>query len=158
MSETRITSLERCERGPRGERGEQGERGKRGKTGPTGPTGPTGATGPAGATGATGPAGFPSILAAATVSPIEGYINNVGFTGPITHTPGTGVFTLTLANPPPNLTSDTVILGMIINTGAGGQITMSGSTAPNLIQISTFNAAGVATDLPFYVAVLDLAP
>lgn len=149
MSETRI-ALE-----------SQGPRGKRGRTGPTGPTGKTGATGPAGptgATGATGPTGLASILAAATVSPIEGYINNVGFTGSITHTPGTGVFTLTLANPPPNLTSDTVILGMILNTGAGGQITMSGSTAPNLIQISTFNAAGVPTDLPFYVAVLDLAP
>lgn len=41
MSETRITSLERCERGPRGERGERGERGKRGHEGPTGPTGPS---------------------------------------------------------------------------------------------------------------------
>jgi hypothetical protein len=42
MSETRITSLERCERGPRGEQGERGERGKHGKTGATGATGPTG--------------------------------------------------------------------------------------------------------------------
>lgn len=38
MSETRITSLERCERGPRGE---QGKRGRTGATGATGATGPS---------------------------------------------------------------------------------------------------------------------
>lgn len=173
------------ERGERGERGKRGKRGKRGSrghdghdghdghnghdgrdgrdgdTGPTGPTGSTGSTGATGLTGATGESGFPPVIAAAAVAANGFFAAQNGFTGmAAAHVPGTGVYVLTLTNPPPNLGS-LVITATPIHpapgVGVAGQIT-AGVIVPNQIEIITYNAAGVPTDRSFYVVVHDLTP
>lgn len=166
------------ERGERGERGKRGHRGHRGHdghdgrdgsdgstgptgfTGSTGPTGPTGFTGATGATGPTGPTGFtgptgaaapvgvPQIIAAANVDGDDAFLGIVtGFSG-LLHF-AVGHYILTVTNPPvdPN---NLLAVAMQV-TISGGQISYGFSAG--LLQIFTFNAAGVAADRAFSVIV-----
>jgi hypothetical protein len=165
MSEIQISNP-LCEDDCEGERGERGKRGKRGKrghdghdghdgrdgdTGSTGPTGPTGSTGSAGATGATGPGSTPPVIAAANVNSNGTFFGNPhGFSG-VTQL-GTGQYRLTLSSPPAlpnNISAQLTLAGLV-----GGQI--SYLTGPTTIDVFTFNAAGVAADKIFAVAVFDL--
>lgn len=119
--------------------------------GPRGPRGRTGSTGPSGPTGPTGASGFPPAIAAATVGSNGGFASSSGFSAS-TH-PGTGQYTLTLTDPPTNLT-DAVPTGWIAGP-SGGQISFQ-TTMPNLIDVFTFNAAGAATDQTFSIVVFSL--
>lgn len=98
--------------GPAGEQGPIGPQGPQGVIGPTGATGATGATGPAGAPGATGPTGPAGPQGPAVALNVNTSTNVTAQTPPeansallfdatqtaagtaITHTQGTGIFTL----------------------------------------------------------------
>lgn len=143
---------ERGERGERGKRGERGERGERGHEGPTGPTGPSGTTGSTGPTGPTGPSVAP-VIAAAVVNSNGVFISEQGFTG-ITHTPGSGVYVLTLANPP--LSSNDLAVVVTQANILAGQVSYL-APAANQVEVHTFDAAGLAADRIFTVIVHDLS-
>jgi Collagen triple helix repeat (20 copies) len=173
-------------RGPRGERGERGERGPTGPTGfgptgtagptgftgttgttgptgftgPTGPTGATGATGPTGATGATGTAGFPPVIAAATVNALANFIQQTGFNSGITLI-GTNQYQLTLMNfsgDPSFLVIAPAILALSVSVPPvlSGEITWQ-VESPNIVNIFTFHAEQAAPQ-NFSLVVYDLTP
>ena len=133
--------------GPAGPTGPAG-----GPTGPTGlgATGPTGPTG-LGTTGPTGPGTFPGLIAAATVNSTGTFVAQTGFSAS-TH-PATGQYTLTMITTPVSLIN--IIPTAMVAGGAGGQISYL-FTAPNVIDIFTFNALGVAADIVFSIVVFDL--
>ena len=141
-------------RGPEGPRGDRGHRGHDGSTGPTGSSGATGATGAAGSTGTTGPAGAAPVIASAAVNSNGVFLAEQGFSGGITHAPGSGVYVLTLANPPLS-SNDLAIVITQANVAAGMStyLTLSASS----IQVNTFDATGTAADRIFTVVVYDLS-
>jgi hypothetical protein len=63
-----------------------------------------------------------------------------------------------LANPPSNVANTVSTALLITDPGVAGQISNTGSANPDLIEITTFNAAGQPTDISFYISVLDLTP
>jgi hypothetical protein len=126
----------------------EGPRGPRGRTGPAGSSGPSGSSGP---TGPTGASGFPPAIAAATVGSNGGFAASSGFSA--SSHPGTGQYTLTLTDPPANLT-DAVPAGWIAGS-SGGQISFE-TTLPNILNVFTFNAAGAAADQTFSIVVFSL--
>ncbi len=76
--------------------GERGKRGKRGHRGHDGPTGSTGPTGPAGSSTGNAP-----VIAVASIVGADGSATtNTGFSS--TTRVSTGLYHLTLANPPPD--------------------------------------------------------
>jgi len=99
------------------------------------------------------------VIAAAAVASPGFFVTQTGFAG-IAHDPGTGVYTLQLASPPPNLSAGLVITALQISPapGVAGQITNTALTAPDLIEITTYDATGVPTDRSFYIVVYDLTP
>ena len=117
--------------------------------------------GPAGATGATGPSagssGVADLIAAAVV-------NGDGTFGPPSSHPGfsavsqvgTGVYRLTLTDfpaNPDNLIVNATIVGVLL----GGQITWH-SILGNMIEVSTFDAAGNPADRNFTITAFDTTP
>lgn len=92
-----------------------------------------------------------SMIALAFVDAAGNFINNRGFISS-THV-GPGVYRLRLANPPPNILTD-----MCFGVSGGGGATMEGANLlpPDTIEILTFNAAGVPTDIPFCIKVWDV--
>ena len=160
MSDIRVNPETRGPRGPRGHRGERGPTGPTGSvgTGPTGPTGLTGPTGATGATGATGPAGFPPVIAAASVNGGTSlYSHQTGFVGGGPTHPATGQYVLTLAAPPADLNFLVVAPSIIASVGTPGEITWTFSGS-NQILISTFDGTGVAANQNFALVVYDLTP
>jgi hypothetical protein len=134
------------------ERGKRGRRGYQGSTGPTGPTGPTGSTGSTGSTGPTG-TGVAPLFAAAQVNSVGTYIGQQGFTGPISHVSGSGVYELTFTNPPVSLNNAAVTVSI---TGlVGGQVSFI-FTSGTVVQVHTFDAAGAPTDMIFTITAFDL--
>jgi hypothetical protein len=98
------------------------------------------------------------VIAAATVNGGTSlYQRQSGFvgTGPI-HTPP-GIYTLTLANPPADLTFLVVAPAIVEIGGFPGEITWAFS-GTNQIIINTFNGTGVAADQNFSLVVYDLTP
>jgi hypothetical protein len=83
-----------------------------------------------------------------------------GFTPPVVHVPGSGVYTLTVTNPPsnPNFMIITALqISPVPSPGVGGQILRTFLTA-NTFDLTTYDAAGVPTDRSFYVVVHDIEP
>lgn len=121
-----------------------------------GATGPTGAAGTAGATGPTGPtgvAGVAPLIAAARVDVNGAFVSQQGFSG-IAHTPASGTYALTLANPPASLDDLSVQVTQVNFDGSGEQLV--DFTDPDVIEVFTFDSTGTISDRPFMVAVFDL--
>ena len=92
------------------------------------------------------------LIAAALVEDDGTFISQRGFTG-IVHVPASGLYVLTLANPPADLNN------LVVEVTQGG--TVAGQEAasfglPDLINVRTFDAAGVLTDRIFMITVYDL--
>ena len=143
-----------------------------GATGPTGGTGPTGATGPTGTTGPTGPANGPTgptgvggvapaiavatVIANANGSFPTGYISQKGFTGSVTHVGSSGIYDLTLTNPPANLNN----LAILVTLGGSSTpvtdvVAIWETSGTNVVVVSLISPGG-AVDRGFSVAVFDL--
>lgn len=154
MSDIKIVDEWKEGKGPRGERGERGHRGHDGHDGDdgsTGPTGSTGLTGSTGATGPTGPASFPPIIAAANVNLNGTFGSQTGFTV-IAH-PSAGHYRLTFANPTfPDINTITLVA---LSNALGSQISFINNIGSGIVDVFTFNAAGVATDSDFSIVVYE---
>ena len=171
---------ERGERGERGKRGKRGHRGHDGRdghdgndgfTGPTGPTGFTGPTGPTGfgdtgPTGPTGPTGFgdtgstgpaagggaaPIIAVASIVGADGSALANTGFSA--TTRLSAGLYSLTLASPPPDAQVIPVVTvhspgstGVGITDVVGGVVFVRISTGANI-------ATSTRNDQDFFIIV-----
>ena len=94
------------------------------------------------------------MIAIGRVSLAGTFVNQRGFTGVINHVPGSGVYDLFLSSPPPSL-NDLVVEATIARFASSGQITVAFSP-PNVIEVNTFNGAGVAADQTFMIDVFDL--
>ena len=77
----------------------------------------------------------------------------------VTHV-GTGVYQLTLTNPPANMANAAIVATPIYPGGfqPAGQIVVLSATNPNLFEIATFDGTGAATDRSFSVVVYNLTP
>lgn len=139
--------------GPVGPTGMAGPTGAEGAIGPTGPTGATGPMGPAGATGATGPIGPARELNALTAfndsvqtpgaadEELVFNINPVSVGTAITHTLGTGIFTMT-ENGNYMVTYNTVVSNTNPSTPsflAGVNLASNGITIPGTTAVATVN-------------------
>lgn len=137
MSDIRLSS-----EGPRGPRGPAGPAGPAGNAGPTGPTGPAAAS-------------VAPLIASANVISNGGVLIEKGVTS-VAH-PGTGLFLITLTNPPANMANVAIIaLPFAPSLGVSGQIVVNSVTNPNQFEIATFDATGTAADRSFSVVVYDL--
>ena len=142
--------------GNTGATGATGLTGSTGATGATGATGNTGATGATGNTGATGEAGFPPVIAAATVNGGTSlYSRQTGFVDPGPSHPATGEYHLQLSSPPLDLLN--LVVAPAISGLVPGEISWIINGIDEII-VFTFNSAGVATDQNFSVVVYDLTP
>ena len=127
------------ERGPRGERGRRGHDGSAGSAGPTGPA---------------GVAGVAPVIAAANVNSGGVFLTQQGFAAGITHTPTSGIYVLTMANPPSDPTAFAV---QITQSNSGGGMSTWADGGSGTIIVNTFNDAGVATDRIFSITIYDLS-
>lgn len=122
-----------------------------------GPKGPRGHEGPAGATGPAGAGGVAPVIASAIVISDGGVEAEIGVTS-VTH-PGTGLFLVTLTNPPANMANAAIVATQFAPTpGTAGQIMVNSVTNPNQFEIATYDATGTASDRSFSVVVYDLTP
>lgn len=140
--------------GPTGPTGPEGPEGPEGLDGPTGPTGPDGADGLPGPTGATGPAGeggVAPLIAAAKVNFTGTFASQRGFTS-LSH-PSTGNYQFTVTNPPANIVDLLAEVTLIGNLASSATVLF---TAPNLIDVSTFDATGTLADRNFVITAYDL--
>lgn len=136
--------------GPVGPTGMAGPTGAEGAIGPTGPTGATGPMGPAGATGPIGPARELNALTAfndsvqtpgAADEELVFNINPVSVGTAITHTLGTGIFTMT-ENGNYMVTYNTVVSNTNPSTPsflAGVNLASNGITIPGTTAVATVN-------------------
>lgn len=142
--------------GPTGPEGATGPAGPAGVTGPAGPVGATGPVGPAGATGPTGPTG--PIGPARELNALTAFndsvqtpgaadeelvfnINPVSVGTAITHTVGTGIFTMT-ENGNYMVTYNTVVSNTNPSTPsflAGVNLASNGITIPGTTAVATVN-------------------
>ena len=96
------------------------------------------------------------MIAAGLVANPGFFVSEQGFDPPIAHVPGSGVYVLTLTNPPPTLANAVVTALLSTNPGTPGQVVRTADIGLNMITIETFNAAGVPTDLSFNIVVHDV--
>jgi hypothetical protein len=126
-------------------KGNRGLRGLRGLQGAKGAKGATGAAGAKGATGAQGPAPAKYLLslqANGTITRQQGGVT-------VTHTPGTGAYTIVF----PAAANQCYPVANIY--AATGYIVMNGFSGDGLnMTINTYNSAAALTDEAFYLAVI----
>lgn len=152
--ECRECKARRGKRGRTGPTGPTGSTGSTGPIGPTGPEGPDGFDGPTGPTGSTGPAGeggVAPLIAAAKVNFTGTFATQSGFTS-ISH-PSTGNYQLTVTNPPANIVDLLAEVTVIGNLASTATVLF---TAPDLIDVSTFDATGTLADRNFVITAYDL--
>ena len=151
--------------GATGATGAPGSATSTGATGPTGATGatgsgltgPTGAAGSATATGATGPTGatgsslFPPLIAAANVAENATFVSQTGFSNIAFIS--SGVYQLTLANPPGSF--DDLVVTVSLNGPNGAAATFVFISA-SVIQVET-TQSGSPNNEAYSIVVYSLA-
>ena len=108
--------------------------------------------------GVTGPAGFPPIVGVASVLSDGTFIEQTGFSA--SSHPGVGEYTLTLTNPPPIVPGNNGLIVLLTLSGlVGGQTsyTFDPPGDSGIIDVRTFDAAGVPANRIFSIAVFSLA-
>ena len=96
-----------------------------------------------------------ALIATARVDAAGTFIVQHGFVpGSEAHVPGSGIYAFQLAHPPKNILN--IISNATLVGGPAGMIAAN-SSAPNNIEVRTWNAAGALFDRAFTITVFDLS-
>jgi hypothetical protein len=146
-------------RGPQGERGPEGERGLRGEVGPPGPA--TGAAGGALAGNYPNPTLSPTgrgpALAGVNITAtggVLGWFNRRGGEPTVTHTAGSGTYTVTFPGSP--FAGNDFIPAATL--GSSGEINVSGAVSGGGVIVQTYNSVGLSADAPLSLVVFASSP